>query len=41
MFALPAECGTFNVAENPDNPNGRKIDLFVARRAGHQSQQGP
>ena len=29
--ALPAECGTITVAENPDEPNGRKIDLFVAR----------
>jgi pimeloyl-ACP methyl ester carboxylesterase len=31
MQALPAECGSFTVAENPDDPNGRKIDLFVAR----------
>jgi pimeloyl-ACP methyl ester carboxylesterase len=31
MFALPAECGSFKVAENPDDPNGRKIELFVAR----------
>jgi len=31
MLALTAECGSFTVAENPDQPNGRKIDLFVAR----------
>ncbi len=31
MLALTAECGSFTTAENPDDPNGRKIDLFVAR----------
>lgn len=31
MLAVPAECGTVSVAENPDEPNGRKIELFVAR----------
>ncbi|MEO8062512.1 MAG: alpha/beta hydrolase [Pseudomonadota bacterium] len=31
MLALSAECGTFRVAENPDEPNGRQIELFVAR----------
>jgi pimeloyl-ACP methyl ester carboxylesterase len=31
MLALPAECGTLTVAENPDAPNGRKIDLYIAR----------
>ena len=31
MLALTAECGTFTTLENPDAPNGRKIDLFVAR----------
>jgi len=31
MLALPAECGSFTVPENPDQPDGRKIDLFVAR----------
>jgi pimeloyl-ACP methyl ester carboxylesterase len=31
MLALTAECGTATVAENPDQPAGRKIDLFVAR----------
>jgi pimeloyl-ACP methyl ester carboxylesterase len=31
MLALPAECGSFTVPENPEQPNGRKIDLFVAR----------
>ena len=30
MFALPAECGALTVPENPDEPGGRKIDLFVA-----------
>ncbi len=29
--ALPAECGRISVAENPDDPAGRKIELFVAR----------
>ena len=31
MLALPAECGSYQVAENPEQPNGRKIELFVAR----------
>src|SRR5688572_23053514 len=31
MLALTAECGTYVTAENPDQPNGRKIELFVAR----------
>lgn len=31
MLALPAECGSLTVAENPQQPDGRKIDLFVAR----------
>src|SRR3954468_2722892 len=31
MLALSAECGTFEVAENPEQPDGRKIELFVAR----------
>jgi pimeloyl-ACP methyl ester carboxylesterase len=31
MLALPAECGSFEVPENPDAPQGRKIQLFVAR----------
>ena len=31
MLALPAECGSFTVPENPDKPGGRQIDLFVAR----------
>jgi pimeloyl-ACP methyl ester carboxylesterase len=31
MLALTAECGTFTTLENPDDPGGRKIDLFVAR----------
>jgi pimeloyl-ACP methyl ester carboxylesterase len=31
MLALSAECGSFTVPENPDQPDGRKIDLFVAR----------
>jgi pimeloyl-ACP methyl ester carboxylesterase len=28
---VPAECGSFEVPENPDAPDGRKIALFVAR----------
>jgi pimeloyl-ACP methyl ester carboxylesterase len=31
MLALTAECGALTVAENPDQPGGRKIELFVAR----------
>jgi len=31
VLALPGECGTFSVAENPAEPNGRRIELFVAR----------
>lgn len=31
ILAVPAECGTVVVAENPDEPGGRKIGLFVAR----------
>ena len=31
MLALSAECGTFKVAENPLKPNGKQIELFVAR----------
>src|SRR5687768_11880342 len=31
MLALPAECGSLTVAEDPSKPDGRKIDLFVAR----------
>jgi pimeloyl-ACP methyl ester carboxylesterase len=29
--ALPAECASFTVPENYDEPNGRTIELFVAR----------
>ena len=40
MLALPAECGTFAVPENPDEPE-RSQDRSVRRaRAGHQPQQG-
>jgi pimeloyl-ACP methyl ester carboxylesterase len=31
MLALSAECGTFKVAEDPLQPQGRQIGLFVAR----------
>ncbi len=31
MLALSAECGTFVTPENPAEPSGRKIELFVAR----------
>src|SRR5205823_2594081 len=31
MLALPAECGKLEVPENYAEPNGRKIELFVAR----------
>src|SRR4051812_4052157 len=41
MLALPAECGTLTVAENPDAPNGRKIDLFVARVPAISMKKAP
>lgn len=28
---VAAECGYLNVAENPDQPDGRRLELFVAR----------
>ncbi len=31
MLAVTAECGSLTVPENPAEPGGRKIDLFVAR----------
>ncbi len=31
MLALSAECGTFVTPEDPAQPSGRKIELFVAR----------
>jgi len=31
MFALTAECVNIKVPENPAEPNGRAIELFVAR----------
>jgi len=31
MLALSAECGTLRIPENPDRPDGRSIELFVAR----------
>src|SRR5687767_1475977 len=31
LHAVPAECGRVLVPENPDQPAGRKIELFVAR----------
>src|ERR1044071_8892797 len=31
MLALSAQCGTLTVPENYDKPDGRKIDLFIAR----------
>ncbi len=31
IHALPAECARFSVPENYDEPQGRKIELFIAR----------
>lgn len=31
MLAVPAECARVSVPENPREPDGRKIELFVAR----------
>jgi pimeloyl-ACP methyl ester carboxylesterase len=41
MLALTAECGTFTTPENPDDPGGRKIDLFVARVPAISFNQKP
>jgi len=41
MFALPAECGTLSVPENPDQPNGRRIELFVARAPAISLKKSP
>src|SRR4051812_2277277 len=41
MLALPAECGTLTVAENPDAPDGRRIDLFVARVPAISMKKAP
>ena len=30
-ISAPAQCGLFQVAENPDDPSGKQIELFVAR----------
>jgi pimeloyl-ACP methyl ester carboxylesterase len=31
VHSLPAQCGTLSVAEDPSKPDGRRIDLYVAR----------
>jgi pimeloyl-ACP methyl ester carboxylesterase len=31
MLALPAQCGRLSVPEDPSRPDGRRIELFVAR----------
>jgi pimeloyl-ACP methyl ester carboxylesterase len=31
MLALPAQCGRMSVPEDPSKPDGRRIELFVAR----------
>ncbi len=30
-ISAPAQCGLFQVPENPDDPSGKQIELFVAR----------
>jgi pimeloyl-ACP methyl ester carboxylesterase len=39
--AVPAECGTLEVPENPAAPNGRKIALFVARVPAINRRKSP
>jgi pimeloyl-ACP methyl ester carboxylesterase len=41
MLALTAECVSVQVPENPDEPAGRKIDLFVARVAAISLNKKP
>ena len=31
MLALPAQCGRLSIPEDPSKPDGRRIELFVAR----------
>lgn len=42
-ITAPAECGTLSVPENPDEPDGRHIDLNVARvpASGRTAQPDP
>jgi pimeloyl-ACP methyl ester carboxylesterase len=41
MLALPAECGSFEVPEDPGEPEGRKIELFVARAPAISLNKAP
>lgn len=41
MLALPAECGRLRVPENPAAPEGRHIELFVARVAAISLNKAP
>jgi pimeloyl-ACP methyl ester carboxylesterase len=38
---VPAECARFSVAENPDAPDGPRIDLFVARVRALAAEPAP
>jgi pimeloyl-ACP methyl ester carboxylesterase len=41
MLAVTAECASITVPENPDEPAGRKIELFVARVAAISLNKKP
>src|SRR3954463_10810173 len=41
MLAVPAECGSFTVPEDYAAPNGRRIELFVARVAAISLNKAP
>lgn len=41
LMALPAECGTFEVPENPAQPRGRRIELYIARVPAISRRKAP
>jgi pimeloyl-ACP methyl ester carboxylesterase len=41
MLALPAQCGRLSVPEDPSKPDGRRIELFVARVSAISLNKAP
>jgi len=41
LLSVPAQCGRFEVAEDPQAPGGRRIQLFVARIAAINERGHP